>query len=137
MNTHESYVSLETAKMLKEAGFDWECPEFYLYQDEEFGLRSDLFYNYNRYPVGNNPDGCFTAPTLSVAQRWLREVKDCIILVDWYQEWEFVDAHYGYEINNEHIDLSHDQDVNEFKTYEEALEAAINKCLTILLEEKQ
>ena len=26
---HECYVSLEVAKLLKEAGFDWECQSYY------------------------------------------------------------------------------------------------------------
>ena len=29
MNTYEVYVSLETAKMLKETGFDWKQYSFY------------------------------------------------------------------------------------------------------------
>ena len=60
---HEYYVSLEVAKLLKEAGFDWEVEYVY-----NFGklIRSVA------HPVLGNE---LAAPTLDVAQRWLREVK--------------------------------------------------------------
>lgn len=29
MNTHEQYITLTTAKMLKRAGFDWETNSYY------------------------------------------------------------------------------------------------------------
>ena len=54
---HECYVSLEVAKLLKEAGFDWECTHKY--------ERSIIACRYEDYEK----------PTLSVAQRWLRVVK--------------------------------------------------------------
>ena len=48
---HECYVSLEVAKLLKEAGFDWECTHKY--------ERSIIACRYEDYEK----------PTLSVAQR--------------------------------------------------------------------
>ena len=63
---YEVYVSLEIAKLLKEAGFDWEVEKFWWYdkQDRKYIL-SILRPKSNGY----------SAPTLEVAQRWLREVK--------------------------------------------------------------
>ena len=64
MNIHESYVSLETAKLLKKAGFDWDC---------DF-----CFQGKKRIPIYNIVSGdsdYYDSPSISVAQRWLREEK--------------------------------------------------------------
>ena len=71
---HECYVSLEVAKLLKEAGFDWECTHYYsvnmLHEPNNgfihiYRQYKALFYDHNRtkMPV-------YSAPTLDVAQRW-------------------------------------------------------------------
>lgn len=100
MNTHETYVSLETAKLLRQAGFDWECRYFYdtwaspslfddktgeLQYEKKTGtdLKNDVVCkNYN----ARHSDGTFGAfvsvPTLAVALRWLREVKHLFMTVD-------------------------------------------------------
>ena len=111
MNTHESYVSLETAKMLKEAGFDWKC-----------------FYSTNG----------IWQPSLYVAQRWLREVKGIHITVK--ADAASIDCKYFVTIVISDTKWGNVQDENKktilFNTYEEAQEAGIQKCLTILLEDR-
>lgn len=152
---HEYYVSLEVAKLLKEAGFDWELNS--RWQDwggknsHEFILKTDLFYTDR--PAEYDGFHALPAPTLDVAQRWLRDVKNIALYVcpsyepvrfvapnvvaddeKWVMKWQVSATH--YDIEADEIDFG---DVEEeiFDTYEEAQEAGIQKCLTIIIEEKK
>lgn len=126
MNTHESYVSLETAKMLKRAGFDWGCEHCYF--NDKFD--EDL------YEPDNFLDCTYqiAAPTLDVAQRWLREVKN--ISVDVFSTCY---SHYEYIIRKINQSARGDSSILaltacRFYTYEEAKEASIKEALKIILE---
>ncbi len=73
----EDYVSFETAKLLKEKGFDWECRAFYV-KSKECGIElfpSDRSHNYNDdvYPR-------ISAPTIQMAMKWLRKKKGIAII---------------------------------------------------------
>lgn len=58
----EDYVSFETAKLLKEKGFDEECSSaFYKTGRIVDGYDSEFSYNY------------YDRPTLQIARKWLRE----------------------------------------------------------------
>lgn len=57
----EEYVKLGTAKLLKEAGFDWDTDKVY--------ERSLMACRYEDYPM----------PTQQMAMRWLREEKDIYV----------------------------------------------------------
>ena len=89
MNTHESYVSLETAKLLKRAGFNWECRFYYsvlVDAPESAGILDDeTKYVYGLFDTcicgEGNSVGDVLAPSLSFAQKWIREVKHCSIEV--------------------------------------------------------
>lgn len=133
---HECYVSLEVAKLLRQLGFDLECRKIY-YCYHEDGDTWELEDNHKNHRRILELDYCLLAPTLEVAQRWLREVKDVDvnILTDfdsvkrlYYVRYIVKDGHYKtYYITN-------NQSYVYFNTYEEAQEAGIQKCLTILLE---
>ena len=128
---HECYVSLEVAKLLKEAGFDWECKTYYdisLYRDEI--IIEGEFHDYN-FTTGNI---IFTVPTLVIAQRWMRVVKGIHLYVR-----PILDEH-KYVVTVVVDDLTWGQ-VNDnngtskrFNTYEEAQEAGIEKALKLILE---
>ena len=117
---HECYVSLEVAKLLKEAGFDWEIKTFY-FTDQ---LGETMLGDAKNHNFSNQ---FISAPTLDVAQRWLREVKNVDVfayrnepkdkfesIVSVNKKWSTT----GMCIN----------------TYEEALETAIKKALEMILE---
>ena len=74
MNTHETFVSLETARLLKGAGFDWECRKCY-----NHGVMFDMESDEIRKQCPQHSQWDILAPTLAVAQRWLREVKGYIL----------------------------------------------------------
>ena len=131
-NTHEVRVSLETAKMLQKVGFDWECECAIL----PASLMADKAYHYNHNGSHNYnnkekyPFEIYSAPSLDVAQRWLREVKGLIVQIDFlrHNKWWYL------VLQGERVETLENPRV-KFDTYEEAQEAGIQKCLTILLNE--
>lgn len=135
MNTHEQYISLETAKLLKKVGFDWECRAYYFYLINDPNPRfyhAENFNNFNKW----GPDA-FSAPTKAVVMKWLREVKGLNIGINCL-----------YDTINEMIIYSSTitslQNDNYFRhrlycedTYEQAAETAIKEALKILNEQQQ
>lgn len=75
----EDFVTFEQAKKLKELGFDWECFAYYLYDDNlEIGRQLQK-YNSEWHLINL---GYISAPTLSQAQKWLREEKHLLITIE-------------------------------------------------------
>ena len=126
----EDYVSFETAKLLKEKGFNEDC-EYYYTPEGEFkrwspnGLVSDI-----------NNEGCETwwwkciTPTQQMAMKWLRLNYNIHIEPRYFPMpniYRYVIIHSPVTIEN--ID-SHPQ---YFNTNEEACEAAIKYCLENLI----
>lgn len=131
---HECYVSLEVAKLLKEAGFDWEiCDGYLVHEDGDVfttgfqipydfnGDNGDLFINHNGHKES------LSRPTLTIAQRWLREVKNVDVF-----------AYRNEPTNKFESIVSFDKEWSTtgmcINTYEEALETGIKKALEIILE---
>ena len=118
----EDYVSFETAKLIKEKGFEGECRDYYN-TDGHF-CSEDFKSNWNH--GGSATITIFSAPTLQMAMKWLREVHDCPIEILWHwdadsqcSEWYF--AH--------HMELKSLPQIQYYDTYEAACEAAIKYCL--------
>ena len=128
----EDYVSFETAKLLKEKGFDWLESPFYSGQDR------DEWRQNNSYTVPNeeyNPELPFDSETLTMvvphvslqmAMKWLREVHHCVICITPLTfHCDGIVSKWGYCIwadDNTEVD---EDSTPEFDTYEEACEAAI------------
>ena len=74
-------------------------------------------------------DYCLLAPTLDVAQRWLREVHHLHITIfsSSQESWMF-------RITKQHQSLEDGVYGEDFYTYEEAQEAGIKKTLEMILE---
>ena len=172
---HECYVSLEVAKLLKEAGFDWETFSHWVESDInnpdfKFSGLSDKPILYDGYtPIdedtcvgrkkdwNNYNDECplicnYSAPTLAVAQRWLREVKGLLLGMAVHDNalnyaWEYTISRIEH-VNLDGRDLSligwlcdnYDETENiihhgkKFVPYEETLESGIKKALEMILE---
>lgn len=125
MNTHEQYVSFETAKLLKRAGFDWEVEHYYnTLSSVKEPIRGMYDRDYNSFG-----DEFYSAPTQAVAMRWLREVKDIDVEVMRCIDVKVYNAIYVY--HGETIIIKH------LPTYEEAAEAGIQECLKVILNEQE
>ena len=149
---HECYVSLEVAKLLKEAGFDWESHFTCEQQQDEWQQSASIEVlnpHYDKSIPFSSPTNIVVLPhvTLDVAQRWLRKVKNYYVSVDVdcdsigvFYTVRYV-FHDGDKYNASYIwedtGLSTVKHRRIFDNFEEAQEAGIQKCLTLLLEEKK
>ena len=126
----EDYVSFETAKLLKEKGFDVYVTSFYDV-DGKFSIK-ESDWNWN---IGFR----YSAPTIHMAMKWLREVQGLNVYVrtvwedDEVHDWKPVVVGYDWfvesSLDNAYLKMSKEP----FLTYEEACEAAIKHCLENLI----
>ena len=102
----ESYVSFDTAKLLKEAGFDVPC-------------RGGYHVNRFRYE----------APTQALAARWLRDVYNLHISTEPYAgTWHWV----LWNVNGTFITNSATRGKEDFETCEEAIEDALQEAIKLV-----
>jgi len=134
----EDYVSFETAKLLKEKGFEGKMHTFYTEKGTE--MESAYVVPSAFFPIYR--------PTLQIAMKWLREVHNIHIEIEAIKP-------YGrdvllrsavplngvkYHASIVHID-KWNEDLNEFQwkgipssdSYEQACEKAIKYCLENLI----
>lgn len=116
----EDFVSFETAKLLEENGFDWECKTMKFYPEPDYDQES--------------PDGVY-APTLQTAMKWLRKVHKLGVFPSTYTNivGSNITYAYGTAIVNLNTHELMTSDSMERDTYEEACEAAIKYCLKNLI----
>lgn len=129
----EDYVSFETAKLLKEKGFDEPCHALYHNGEDKifFGLDVDSYYN-----TVLNAD-CYTCPTIQMAMKWLRRehnlaISTSVTVDGWHSYVSRIklDSE-GFVVNI--IDGIDDGNIPNCDTYEESCEAAIKYCLKFLI----
>ncbi len=119
----EDYVSFEVAKLLKEKGFVTPCDWLYC-SDGTFGHRNSLL-----------DKEMFPAPTHQMAMKWLREEHNLFIFPFpqintnkfWAEIYQLSDNKEWKNLYCESIDLQN------YPTYEEAVEAALKYCLENLI----
>lgn len=122
----ESYVSFDTAKMLKEAGFDEPCRFRYS------PCKNIIRNNYKR-----NSDlvkGFCSRPTQALAARWLREVHRIVVDVTFIPPL-FDGVNWQYFIGNmDDIVWEGDFEPSERKyaTYEAAFEAGLHEAIKLI-----
>ena len=122
----EDYISFETAKLLKEKGFDVYVRSYYEkneYKTKEEFSKNNALWNWNISSFR------YSAPTLQMAMKWLREVHNLLILIS-------VDNMVsGYEWSIYYTDSHEITPYAEsgYKSYEDACEAAIRYCLENLI----
>lgn len=118
----ESYVSFDTAKMLKEAGFDVPCTSQYT---EGMGIWNVGYpYNFNQDEFG------YSRPTQALAARWLREVYNVAIYSlydDDMEQWFYVvDAFTRNPVINGF------QSGSEYDDYESAFEDGLREAIKLI-----
>lgn len=119
----ENHVTYRQAQMLKRLGFDWHVSEYYtldknnnpvLCREPVVGGGAD---NYNQYT------GDTSAPTLSIAQKWVRDILGWHICIDveYGEMWFYVLMFISEDAEKE--------DGCGYDSYEAALSAGIDKIL--------
>jgi len=121
----EDYVSFETAKLLKEKGFDEPTLWFYVGDGTKYLAHKTLNGDWYR------------RPTIQMAMKWLREIYKIHISVEMGFD---VDNHQYYffvpsvcRFSNKSGEYENPFGEKEFDTYEEACEATIKYCLENLI----
>lgn len=130
----EAYVKIETAQLLKEKGFAWRVFNFY---DEHGGFSEHIgsvysLYNWN-YPTKDEYGSQYcSAPTQQMACSWLREEKGIHIYPIPVTGFNYVVSIYTEQGNKTYDRILSRSGRN---AYEDAVEAALQYCLTKLIEQ--
>lgn len=118
----EDFVTFEQAKLLKELGFDgfneWECDYWYYFP---FNNHNKPIFEYCETTDYYEVDKCWYAPTLAMAQKWLREVKGVDVIVLKYANDYVYTVYFKDRVVNGDL----------CETYEQALLMGIGEVLKI------
>lgn len=118
----ESYVSFETAKILKEAGFDVPCTSQYT---EGMGVWNvEYTYDFNKDDFG------YSRPTQALAARWLREAHGIMIVSffdDYMSKWYYV-----IDGVKKQSAIKCVQSASDYDNYEEAIEEGLKHCFELI-----
>lgn len=129
----ESYVSFDTAKLLKEAGFDVPCNSYYELEDSEV-VRKDSIgsSDYNAYE-----DTVCSRPTHALAARWLREVHDTFVKMERVGSFDGKEfrLYWSFSIISVSTACLKSISGGRYDGYEEALEVGIVQVLERIIEE--
>ena len=136
----EDYVSYEVAKLLKEKGFDEKCSYEWGVPDIDGGYILQKWSIYNG-EIRNSEliNDAYSAPTLQMACKWLREVHNIFIEIylPSHSEHEDTIYHGTYSFDifnlNKKVYVYCTWNEKEFNSYEEAIEAAIKYTLENLI----
>ena len=136
-------VDFEQAKRLKDLGFDWEfnsigIPNRKCYlPNGEVLCSANILISQPELGNGYTEEDCISAPTVALALKWMRDVKNLFPVVR--QQFTggvtgkpeiSADCSYIPELNY-HNGLLHCT-IYSFKTYEQAETSILDKCLDLL-----
>lgn len=127
----EDYCSFETAKLLKEKGFDENCSRSYV--NGKLAVSQGF---HNSYYTTMYPDDSYrpvSAPSIQMAMKWLREVHKLYVVVRPYVTEEGTLSLFDLKSIKEKGIVVNLRTKTGFSTYEEACEAAIKYCLENLI----
>ena len=121
----EDYVSFETAKLLKEKGFDEPTLWFYVGDGTKYLAHKTLNGDWYR------------RPTLQMAMKWLREIYKLEVrsTYDYDKDswWGNINPMYEETVENSNVYQKALRFDYQGKSYEESCEAAIKYCLENLI----
>ena len=118
----EQFVSFETAKMLKEAGFDVPCTS--QYTEGKCIWNVGYPYNFNQDEFG------YSRPTQALADRWLREVYNVAIYSlydDDMEQWFYV-----VDVFTKNPVINGFQSGSEYDDYESAFEDGLREAIKLI-----
>lgn len=124
----ESYVSRDTARMLKEAGFDEVCRSAYYATGN-----SAVMYERNSMLS----PGYVSRPTQALAARWLREVHDTFVKMERVGSFDGKEFRFYWSFSIISVSTACLKSISggRYDGYEEALEVGIAQVLERIIEE--
>ena len=147
----EDYIDFKTSLLLKEKGFNEKCR--YVYMPDGTRVAAQNFMEGE--PLVDNDDiesvaryndripyiqgeYAFLCPTQQLVMKWLREEKNIHVEVNivfdrYIRDWFFGYGFYITSLKGPDYEKLAECDYNEYRTYEEACEAAIKYCLENLI----
>jgi len=135
----EQKVILETAKLAKEKGFDWDCDHYFIKEDNS--LTKAMYYemDINNKTIDDD-SGYFSsiplcvAPTQALLAKWLREVYGLELFIHKFKPNDAYPKGY-YCVSKPLTYYSNEMKdwiFTNFKTYEEALEVGLQEALKLI-----
>lgn len=132
----DTLISLETAKLASEKGFDIKVQDsynLYIHNDKGPFYRLEPNSQYPKQNYNQFSDHQFSAPTQSLLQKWLREIHNLFVyVIPRFDSFDHAQYFCHYEIyrlgDTKSIDLEGDGSY----TYEEALEKGLQEALKII-----
>jgi len=139
----EQLTSIETAKLAKEKGFNIKTHDYFAkhvydkkyheytgYNDDYWGENYEYDWNTNGEPFKPFSKDCYSRPTQSLLQKWLREEHgvDVIILLANTSRHCYI-GEIWQTIKNEPV---HSLNLSDSGTYEEALEKGLQEALKLI-----
>ena len=130
----ESYVSFDTARMLKEAGFEANLKTRYVEEEKDewaFWESGTKRSDYNYF------DDTIACPTQALAARWLREVHDTFVKMERVGSFDGKEFRFYWSFSIISVSTACLKSISggRYDSYEEALEVGIAKCLERIIEE--
>jgi hypothetical protein len=152
----ETLVSFNVAKSAKEKGFDWECRNVYeedeqLYELAYYESGGKVTNSQIPYAYFSSQGVICTAPTQSLLQKWLREVHNINIGIDYRgiesdsMEYCYIIKYLPKEFSKAKRWVTHIVEIESgqfhvnntysgfYGTYEEALEGTLLQTLTLII----
>lgn len=124
----DEFVTLETAKALKDKGFDWKCNSIITIGGTIRSYESPQDISYLTEIEGKPYE--FLLPTLHLAQKWLREAENLHIEISYmYGDYWIYDI---LTIPRHNLVGLSDRPLVHYKSYGEALEAGIQEALKLI-----
>ena len=132
----ESYVSFDTAKLLKEVGFEANLKTIYVEEEKDEWAFWDSGAKRSDY---NYFDDTIACPTQALAARWLREAHGIHVSSNIFMdsandadgktvdEWTF----WSYDLFDNSGRIIEESD-DRYDSYEEALEAGLQKAIKLI-----
>lgn len=123
----ETFVTFEQARLLKACGFDWECNHYYFRNNET------LRWCYPADDYSQSKE-FYSAPRLSSAQKWLREVKgmDIYVIPRFQNAYEVAVKRLGKAAIDTIFVFDLWDSTKPYPTYESALSAGITAALELI-----
>ena len=127
----EQFVSFDTARMLKEAGFEANLKTMYVEEEKDEWAFWDSGAKRSDY---NYFDDTIACPTQALAARWLREKHRIVVDVTFIppsvdgDEWQYFIG----EMDDMVWEGDFESSDRKYSTYEEALEAGLQEAIKLI-----